>query len=40
LQIVFQNYVHVNAGGRRDRDRMVVGFTTTCAISALSPLKL
>jgi len=24
----------LNVGGRRDRDRMVVGFTTTCAINA------
>jgi hypothetical protein len=23
-----------NSGGHQDRDRMVVGFTTTCAISA------
>jgi len=23
-----------NSGGRRGRDRMVVGFTTTCAISS------
>jgi hypothetical protein len=25
--------------GRGGRDRMVVGYTTTCAISDLSPLK-
>jgi hypothetical protein len=25
---------------RRGRDRMVVGFTTTCAISVYKPLKL
>jgi hypothetical protein len=24
-------------GGHRDRDRMAVGFTTTCTISALAP---
>jgi len=24
----------INNGGRRGRDRMVIGFTTTCAISA------
>jgi len=24
----------LNVGGRRGRDRMVVGFTTTCAINA------
>ena len=28
------NKFHVNTRDRRDRDRMVVGFTTTCAISA------
>jgi hypothetical protein len=27
-------------GGHRDRDRMVVGFTTTCTISALAPPTL
>jgi len=27
-------------GGRRGRDRMVVGFTITCAISAYHHLKL
>jgi len=27
-------------GGCNGRDRMVVGFTTTCEISDLSPLKL
>jgi hypothetical protein len=26
-------------GGRRGRDRMVVGFTTTCAISAYHSLR-
>jgi len=27
-------YVFKGQGGRHGRDRMVVGFTTTCAISA------
>ena len=27
-------FFKVNIGGRRGRDRMVVGFTTTCGISA------
>jgi hypothetical protein len=27
-------------GGCRGRDHMVVGFSTTCAISAYHPLKL
>jgi hypothetical protein len=29
-----ENNIMVTDGGRRSRDRMVVGFTTTCAISA------
>jgi len=33
LQCVLFEYTVIN-GGRRGRDRMVVGFTTTCAISA------
>jgi hypothetical protein len=33
--------VYINpGGGHRDRDRMVVGFTTTCTISALAPPTL
>jgi len=27
-------YCQIKKGGRRRRDRMVIGFTTTCAISA------
>jgi len=30
----FSNDLHLISWGRRDRVRMVVGFTTTCAISA------
>jgi hypothetical protein len=33
--------VYINPGGcHRDRDRMVVGFTTTCTISDLAPPTL
>jgi hypothetical protein len=33
--------VYINpGGGHRDRDRMAVGFTTTCAISDLAPPTL
>jgi hypothetical protein len=35
--------VYINPGGGhhdRDRDRMAVGFTTTCTISALAPPTL
>ena len=31
-------YIIGRIGGRRDRDRMVVGFTTTCAISSYHQL--
>jgi len=36
MNIAYTNYIHhVNRRwGRRGRDRMVVGFTTTCAIIA------
>ena len=36
--VIFQGFI--KEGGRRGRDRMDVGFTTTCAISALSSLQL
>jgi hypothetical protein len=33
--------VNINpSGGHRDRDRMAVGFTTTCTISVLAPPTL
>ena len=32
--ICAQLYYYTKIGGRRGRDRMVAGFTTTCAISA------
>ena len=36
LQKLLYNYIllHINLRGRRVHDRMVVRFTTTCAISA------
>jgi hypothetical protein len=35
IYLAFQSFK-----GRRGRDRMVVGYTTTCVISAYHPLKL
>jgi len=34
VNVDYERYSSNNVGGRRGRDHMVVGFTTTCAISA------